>query len=54
MLEKIEYDTEIQCDHTYDELCYKSLVTIYNPYQEEECDEDYIKVNFDFSKLQLD
>merc|ERR1712227_100044 len=51
MVEKIEYETEIECDHSYEKMCYKSLVTVYNPHQEEECDEDYIKDCFiDYEK----
>ena len=29
---------------SYEEMCYTSLVTVYKPHVEEECQEDYVKV----------
>merc|ERR1711971_1234288 len=43
MVESLEYDTEVKCDHSYEEMCYTSLVTVYNSHVEQECQEDYVK-----------
>ena len=29
---------------SYEEMCYTSLVTVYNSHVEQECQEDYVKV----------
>ena len=51
MVEKIEFDREVQCDHSYEEKCFKSTTTVYEPYQKEECDEDFIRDCFiDYEK----
>jgi len=50
MVESLEYDTEVKCDHSYEEMCYTSLVTVYNSHVEQECQEDYVKdcyINYD-------
>ena len=52
MEERTEYDQEITCQHSYDKRCAKSLVTVYNSQQEEECEENYVKNCFiEYSKF---
>jgi len=46
MEEVTEYDTVIQCDHSYNRRCAKSLKTTYEAQQEEECEENYVKKCF--------
>ena len=43
IVEEIEWDEEVQCDHSYDTRCHTSYVTNYDAQQEEECDENYRK-----------
>ena len=43
MVEQIEYDEVVQCDHSYDKRCHTTYVTNYESQQEEECDENYRK-----------
>ena len=51
MEERTEYDQEITCQHSYDKRCAKSLVTVYNSQQEEECEENFVKNCFiEYSK----
>ena len=51
MEERTEFDQEITCQHSYDKRCAKSLVTVYNSQQEEECEENYVKNCFiEYSK----
>ena len=44
MAERLEFEEEVECEHGVEQLCYTSLVTTYNPHQQQECGEDYIKV----------
>jgi len=46
MVEQIEYDEVVQCDHSYDKRCHTSYVTSYESQQEEECDENFRKSCF--------
>jgi hypothetical protein len=43
MVTEIEYDDEIQCDHSYDRRCHTTYVTQYESQQEEECEENFRK-----------
>merc|ERR1711988_563534 len=43
MIEEIEYDDVVQCDHSYDKRCHTTYVTNYDSQQEEECEENYRK-----------
>jgi len=43
MVEEIEYEDHIQCDHSYDKRCHTTYVTNYESQQEEECEENYRK-----------
>merc|ERR1711860_269820 len=40
MIEEIEYDDVVQCDHSYDKRCHTTYVTNYDSQQEEECEEN--------------
>ena len=41
MVDVIEYDEEVHCDHSYDTRCHTTYVTNYESQQEEECEENY-------------
>merc|ERR1711894_206088 len=43
MIEEIEYDDVVQCDHSYDRRCHTTYVTNYDSQQEEECEENFRK-----------
>jgi len=43
MEEKIEWEVEIKCEHSYDRRCANTLKTNYKPFQEEICQENYVK-----------
>jgi len=43
MVEQIEYDEVVQCDHSYDRRCHTTYVTSYESQQEEECEENFRK-----------
>merc|ERR1711936_672750 len=43
MIEEIEYDDVVQCDHSYDKRCHTTYVTNYDSQQEEECEENFRK-----------
>merc|ERR1719412_3539031 len=43
MVEQIEYDDVVQCDHSYDKRCHTTYVTNYESQQEEEGDENFRK-----------
>jgi len=43
MIEEIEYDDVVQCDHSYDKRCHTTYVTNYESQQEEDCEENYRK-----------
>merc|ERR1712183_43815 len=52
IVEEIEYDEEVQCDHSYDRRCHTTYVTNYVPQQEEECEENFRKNCFiDYEKV---
>jgi len=46
MVEEIEYDDVVTCDHSYDKRCHTTYVTNYESQQEEECDENFRKSCF--------
>merc|ERR1712156_138955 len=46
MIEEIEYDDVVQCDHSYDRRCHTTYVTQYESQQEEECEENFRKSCF--------
>ena len=46
MIEEIEYDDVVQCDHSYDKRCHTTYVTNYDSQQEEECEENFRKTCF--------
>merc|ERR1712147_7103 len=46
MVEEIEYDDVVQCDHSYDKRCHTTYVTNYDSQQEEECEENFRKSCF--------
>merc|ERR1712127_1029878 len=43
LVEQIEYDEVLTCDHSYDNRCHTSYVTKYEPHQEEDCEERFKK-----------
>ena len=43
MIEETEYDDTIECHHSYDQRCHTTYTTDYEPQQEEECDENFVK-----------
>ena len=43
MVQEIEYDEVVQCDHSYDKRCHTTYVTNYESQQEEECEENFRK-----------
>ena len=43
MREETEYEEIMTCVHNYDTRCHSTYVTVYEPHQEEECDEKYKK-----------
>merc|ERR1712121_353903 len=52
MVEQIEYDEVVQCDHSYDKRCHTTYVTNYESQQEEECEENFRKSCFiDYEKV---
>merc|ERR1711997_927070 len=46
MIEEIEYDDVVQCDHSYDKRCHTTYVTNYDSQQEEEGEENFRKSCF--------
>merc|ERR1712227_1098375 len=46
MIEEIEYDDVVHCDHSYDRRCHTTYVTQYESQQEEECEENFRKSCF--------
>ena len=46
MTEETVYDEVMTCDHSYDKRCLTSYITRYEPYQEEECGEQFRKSCF--------
>jgi len=43
MVEETEYDDEIVCKHSYSQKCHTTYTTDFEPQQEEECEENFIK-----------
>merc|ERR1712110_255755 len=46
MVEEIEYEEVITCDHSYDKRCHTTYVTNYDSQQEGECEENFRKTCF--------
>ena len=44
MQERTEYEEVITCTHDYVERCHDTIITTYEPHQEQECDENFRKV----------
>jgi len=52
MVEETEYDDEITCKHSYSQKCHTTYTTDFEPQQEEECEENFIKSCFiDYRKV---
>merc|ERR1712029_342779 len=52
MVEEIEYDDVIECKHSYSEKCHSTYTTDFEPQQEEECEENFVKNCFiEFRKV---
>ena len=45
MREETRYEEVMTCNHSYDERCHTSFVTSFQPHQEEDCEENFRKVN---------
>ena len=43
MVEEIQYDNFLKCEHSYDNRCHTTYVTTYESQQEEECKENFKK-----------
>jgi len=43
MVEETEYDDVIECKHSYSEKCHTTYTTDFEPQQEEECEENFVK-----------
>ena len=43
MVEETEYDEVVTCKHSYSEKCHTTYTTDFEPQQEEECEENFIK-----------
>ena len=43
MVQETEYDDVVTCKHSYSEKCHTTYTTDFEPQQEEECEENYIK-----------
>ena len=44
MQERTEYQEVMTCTHDYVERCHDTMITTYEPHQEQECDENFRKV----------
>merc|ERR1712033_89592 len=52
MVEETEYDDVIECKHSYTQKCHTTYTTDFEPQQEEECEENFIKNCFiDYRKI---
>jgi len=52
MVEETEYDDVIECKHSYSQKCHTTYTTDFEPQQEEECEENFIKNCFiDYRKI---
>lgn len=55
MVEETEYDDVIECKHSYSERCHTTYTTDFEPQQEEECEENFIKNCFiEYKKVASD
>lgn len=55
MVEETEYDDVIQCKHSYSERCHTTYTTDFEPQQEEECEENFVKSCFiEYKKVASD
>merc|ERR1712240_702779 len=55
MVEETEYDDVVTCKHSYSEKCHTPYPTAFEPQQEEECEENFIKNCFiEFRKVASD
>jgi len=43
MVEETEYDDVIECKHSYSQKCHTTYTTDFEPQQEEECEENFVK-----------
>ena len=43
MVEETEYDDVVTCKHSYSEKCHTTYTTDFEPQQEEECEENFVK-----------
>merc|ERR1712121_313588 len=52
MVEETEYDDVIECKHSYTQKCHTTYTTDFEPQQEEECEENFVKSCFiDYKKI---
>merc|ERR1712076_300123 len=52
MVEETEYDDVIECKHRYSQKCHTTYTTDFEPQQEEECEENFVKNCFiEFKKV---
>merc|ERR1719369_616637 len=52
MVTETEYDDVIECKHSYTQKCLTTYTTDFEPHQEEECEENFIKNCFiDYRKI---
>ena len=55
MVEETEYDDVIECKHSYSQKCHTTYTTDFEPQQEEECEENFIKNCFiEYKKVASD
>ena len=43
MVEETEYDDVVTCKHSYSEKCHSTYTTDFEPQQEQECEENFVK-----------
>merc|ERR1712224_982850 len=46
MVEETEYDDVVTCKHSYSEKCHTTYTTDFEPQQEEDCEENFVKSCF--------
>merc|ERR1712226_1377649 len=55
MVEETEYDDVIECKHSYSQKCHTTYTADFEPQQEEECEENFIKSCFiEYKKVASD
>merc|ERR1712002_230674 len=55
MVEETEYDDVVTCKHSYSEKCHTTYTTDFEPQQEEECEENFVKNCFiEYKKVASD